>query len=250
MTYKGTLHLLTAFFGLLIATMATHAQPVPAVPIEPVSTKTPPLRALTIGILDDLRNLEILDANMQPAGRLSLREFSFSSAFRCPIVDGRLIFGTQNGTNEEGVPVYKPVAAIKWDSSLKQSCLIFIPANLRGDKSGAKYVIQNLDMSPAKFKPGHTKVLNFTPVDTVTMMGEHKVSTSKWGTSSMPTVKDVTSLNMTQMGVYYKHKDRVHNPYQTQIRYLDQTRYLTIIYPNIENKRIEVRVVKDYGKLY
>lgn len=251
MINKCPISLVKLLIGLSISTVSSIAQTTPIEPEEATSIKAPLMRALAIGLQDELSELEILDAKLQSVATVNLRKFKFSSPFRCPIVNGKLVFGVQSGVNEEGIPVYKPVAVTDWDRSMAQSCLIFIPMQLRGGSdNGIEYAIHKLDMSQSSFDRGHTKVLNFTPFDTIMQMGEHKAATNAWGTSNVPEVKELGRMNMAQIGVFYKYNNSIRNPFQTQIRYLDQTRYLAIIYPDLVNKEVGVKIVKDYGKLF
>lgn len=238
---------LTAVLSLWITTAKAQSQ----TPSQSDSAEVPRLRALTVGFENNLRTLEILDASMQSIGQLTLRELAFSEEFTSPIVEGKLIFGVPNGFDEEGKPLFKPVASVKWNNSMRQTCLIFLPKSLVGkSQSTQEYGIQLMDMSPSKFKFGHTKILNFTPLNTMIRMGEHREKVAAWGSADLSKINDVTDLNMAQIEIYYMHNDKVHTAHQTRIRYLDRVRYITLIYPDLQNKRIAVNIIKDFGKLY
>jgi hypothetical protein len=238
---------LTAVLSLWITTATAQSQTAP----ESESVEVPRLRALTIGLENNLTTLEILDGSLQSIGQLALREQAFSEEFTSPIVEGKLIFGVPNGTDEEGKPLFRQVASVKWNRSMRQTCLIFVPKSLVGKSQNANdYGIQLLDMSPSAFKFGHTKILNFTPLNTMVRMGEHKEKVAAWGSANLSKINDVTELNMAQIEVYYIFNDKVHTAHQTRIRYLDRVRYITLIYPDIQNKRIAVNIIKDFGKLY
>lgn len=251
MIKRYTHYALTVILSLWITTVEAQP-PTPAQsPAQSDSQQIQRLRALAIGIENELKDLEILDATMQSVGQLSLRKLSFSEEFSCPLVEGKLIFGVPNGTDEEGLPLFKPVASVKWDPSVRQTCLIFIPKSLAGkSQSSQEYGVQVMDMSPSAFKIGHTKILNFTPLNTMVRMGEHKEKVGAWEKADLSKITDVTDLNMAQVEVYYEHNNKIHTAHQTRIRYLDRVRYITLIYPDIVNKRVSVNIIKDYGKLY
>lgn len=236
---------LTAFLSLFILSSAAHSQSTTSDEVSGTQ-----LRAIAIGLQNNLRELHLLDSSMQSTGKLSLRKLAFSREFTSPIVEGQLIFGIPNGVDEDGEPLYKPVASVPWKASNRQACLFFIPKSLVGKNQGTKeYAIQVLDMS-RKFKPGHTVVMNFTPLDTMVRMGEHKTVIKGWAKDSFSEVADVDEMNMAQIQVYYKHNNTVYNPFNAPIRYLGNIRYITLIYPDIKNRRMAVNIVKDYGKLY
>lgn len=237
------------FFSLFILTATAHSQVVS--PIEPAEiVNAPELRAIAVGLENDLTELHLLDATQQSVGKLSLRQFAFSKAFDCPVVEGKMTFGVPNGIDEEGVPLFKPVASVKWKGSYKQVCLIFIPKSIVGKREGtADYAIQILDMSQ-QFKLGHTQIMNFTPFDTMVRIGEHQTTIKPWSKSEFSEIKELTGVKMAQMAVYYQYNDTIHNADQTRYRYLERIRYITFIYPNLKNKRVAVNTVKDFGNLY
>lgn len=235
---------LTVVLSLWISTTTAHSQETQA------ETKVSQLRALAVGYENELKELEILDATLQSVGKLKLRKLSFSTAFTCPVVEGKLIFGIPAGIDEEGQPIFKPVASVNWKSSYREVCLIFIPKSLAGQSQGnTEYSVQLMDMS-SKFKLGHTKILNLTPFDTMIRVGEHKTSLKPWGKFEIKQVKELTGVKMAQLDVFYKYNDTIHSANQSRYRYLERTRYITFIYPDIRNKRVAVNVVKDFGNLY
>ena len=239
---------LTALISLFAINTAAHSQTPPP---QPAANNSPKLRALTIGYENELKDLEMLDADLQSVGKLSLRQFTFSKGFTCPIVEGTLNFGIPNGTNEEGIPIFKQVASVKWQSSYKQVCLIFIPKSLAGKSNGTQeYIVQVLDMSTGQFKLGHTKVMNFTPFETMVRIGEQQTSLKPWTKSEVKKVNELTGVKMAQVSVFYNYNNAIHNAQQTRFRYLEDTRYITLIYPDLVNKRVGVKIVKDFGNLY
>ncbi|CAA6677581.1 MULTISPECIES: hypothetical protein [unclassified Lentimonas] len=239
---------LTALFSLFILPAKAHSQ---GSSTESAVTGANQLRAISVGLENDLKEMVILDASLQSVGKLSLRSFGFSQPFSCPIVDGNLVFGVPNGMDEDGKPLFKPVASVKWKSSYKQACLLFIPKSLVGKSESTKeYAIQVLDMSPRGFEFGHTKLMNLTPFDTMVRIGEHQSKLKPWSNSDVSKIKELTGVKMAQIGVYYLYDDTIHNAKQTRFRYMEDTRYITVIYPDIQNKRIEVRTIKDFGRLY
>ncbi|MGJ8653598.1 MAG: hypothetical protein ACSHX8_10030 [Opitutaceae bacterium] len=241
---------LTVFLGIFAITATAHSQAT-EIPLEATATKAPKLRALTIGYENDLKELELLDANLQSVGKLSLRQFTFSKGFTCPIVAGKLTFGVPNGTDEQGLPLFKPVASVQWKDSYQQVCLVFIPKSLAGKRNiNAEYAVQVLDMSTREFKLGHTKVINLTPLDAMVGIGEHKASLKPWSQNDISKVTELTGVKMAQISVFYKYNDKIHNAEQTRFRYLEDARFITLIYPDAKNKRIAVKVVKDFGNLY
>lgn len=243
-------YMLTVFIILFGITTAAHSQTTPSESIE-ASTTGPKLRALSLGYQDGLKNLEILDATLQSVGKLSLRQFTFSKEFTCPVVNGKLTFGVPNGTDENGNPLFKPVASVKWKNSYKEICLIFIPKSLIG-KSGstAQYAVQVMDMSTRGFEVGHTKTINFTPFDAMVRIGEHQAVVKPWAKSEFPIVTEFKDVKMAQISVMYKYKDEIYNATQTRYRYLESARYITLIYPDLKNKTVGVKTVKDFGNLF
>lgn len=243
---------LTVFISLFAILATAHSQQ-PSVTSsadrvkEVVGLK---LTSIAIGLENDLKKLEILDAMGQSVGQIGLRKFAFSREFTCPVVEGKLIFGVPNGFDEEGKPLYKVVASKNWQQSNKQACLIFIPKSLVGNRAGSnEYLIQTLDMSQ-KFQLGHTKVINFTPFETMVRLGEYKKTIKPWSQSDVSEIKQLTGVKMAQISVLYNYNGELKNVRQSRFRYLEDTRYITFIYPDIKNKRVAVNVVKDFGNLF
>ena len=218
-----------------------------------VSAKdTPELRALAIGLENNLKTLEILDTELQPVDKLSLRPFAFSKSFTCPIIEGRLIFGIADGVDEAGNPKYKQIASFEWEESYEQVCLLFLPKSLMPDDNPdvAEYTVQVLDMNTKVFKMGHSKIVNLTPLETVVQVGEHEASIAAWDRAEFSKVEELTGVNMANISVSYLEKDTKHVAYQSRIRYSDDMRSVMIVYTDSRSERTMVRIIKDTGRLF
>lgn len=212
---------------------------------------TSPLRALAVGFSQDLKQLEILDANQKSVGKLSLRLRRYSQEFQCPIVNEHLVFGVEDGVDEFGNKKYRPVSAVKWNPSYQKTCLIFIPQEFQGNNAGKEpYKIVTMNMDPKTFRPGHTRVANFSPAQTLFRIGEHKQVVESGQIATIEKVNELKRMNMAQVEVYYSFEGKANNILQTRVRYLDQTRYFAIIYPDFLHRKIRVAIAKDYGNLF
>jgi hypothetical protein len=216
------------------------------------SSQTPTLRALAVGFEDGLRVLEILDSNLKSTGQLRLNLRSYSAEFTCPIIDGKVIFGIENGKNAEGQTIYKPVGTVAWNPDFKKVCLVFIPKSFTGgsDTARAVYDIKAMDMSERDFALGSTKVVNLSPVKAYLRLGEHKKVIERGESIVIPKVEEVSDANMTQLNVYYLADGAPQNVMQTRIRYLKRIRYVIVLYPDFENKRLGVSSILDSGNLF
>jgi len=211
-----------------------------------------PLRALSVGYEQELRDLVILDANMQSSGQLSLRRFRFSKMFKCPIVDGQLVFGISDGINEKGTPQFREVASVEWKHSYGNSCLLFLPKSLKGETTpgSSEYSIQIVDMKTNSFKPGHIKIINTTPWRTMVRAGEHEKGIAAWEVAELSKIEEIGPSRMTQLIVSYTKEDSQYHAHQSRIRYLESTRYFVLIYTDMKTKRVTARLVKDSGSLF
>ena len=219
---------------------------------KPAALESPEIRALAVGFENGLENLEILDAKLKPVGQLALRQFGFSKAFTCPIVEGKIRFGVRDGSTIIGKKKYRLVASLDWKDSYKQVCLLFIPKSLTENaaQDAAEYTIQIMDMSTQSFGLGHTKIINLTPNKSMVSVGEHKTTVEAWSESQLSKVKERSNMNMAQVGVSYMKEGTEHDAFQSRMRYLETTRYITFIYTDTKKDRIAVRIVKDSGRLF
>lgn len=213
---------------------------------------SPELRALAIGLENGLKNLEILDANLQPVGQLSLRQFAFSKEFTCPVVEGQLIFGIPDGVDANGNPKYKRVASVDWKNSYNQACLLFLPKSLKSDENQGieEYTIQLLDMNTKTFGLGHSKIINLTSLNTFVQVGEHEATVAAWEKAEFSKVEELTGVNMAQINVSYYQDDTEHVAYQSRVRYSENMRNIILIYTDNRSQRTTARIIKDTGRLF
>lgn len=213
---------------------------------------SPQLRALAVGYEQNLKTLEILDADMQSVGKLPLRKFNFSKTFTCPIVERRLIFGIANGKDEAGKLKYKQVASIDWENNYERSCLLFIPKSIQGDteQGGLEYTIQVMDMNADSFKPGVIKTINLTPWEMLVNVGEHEEILAPWNQTVFSKIEELDKMNMAQIEISYIKKGTSYNAFQSRMRYLPGTRYIILTYSDIDNDQVAVSVVKDSGSVF
>ncbi|MGJ8640107.1 MAG: hypothetical protein ACSHYA_12025 [Opitutaceae bacterium] len=245
---------LTVILCTLITSVAVYGGPkTPGKrPVIQSSKQTPEVRALAIGLENGLSDLEILDANLQSTGKLSLREFNFSKPITLPSISEELRFGIADGIDENGKTIFRLVASIEWNDSYKKMCLLFLPKSrvVDGENSATDYSIQLLDMSTDSFKLGHTQIINLTPYETKIRMGEHNASVAAGNDAQLPIVNELNSLNMTPVEVSYIKEGMERNAYQTKMRYLKNTRYIAIAYSDPENERVSIRFVKNSSRAF
>ena len=244
--------LLGIYFSFLASSVAAQSPGTE----EPSEHETAPIRAIAVGYENDLEQLHILNRSsetgmFESVGMLNLRLFSYSRAFSCPIVEGRLFFGVENGVDVDGITQYRPVASVAWAPQYKQIALVFIPNSYRGRASGNDaYTISRMDMSTSSFALGSIKAINLSPAVSYIMIGEHKETVQPKQVVNISEVKDVLAANMVSLRVAYQAKEEIRMIKQTRIRYLKRLRYLIILYPDIENRRIGLAFVSDSGRLF
>lgn len=243
--YKRYVHLaLTIAMGMGFSSATVNG--------ESSSARTPEIRALAIGLQDDLKQLEILDASMQSVGQLSLRPFAFSKGFTCPIVGGQLLFGVSAGTDKDGNPLFEQIATYDWENGDEQVCLLFLPRSLveAEAQSSQKYTIERIDMSTKSFESGHSKIINLTPLDTLVRAGEHEIAVEPWDRAEISKIEELTGIKMAQITISYFKEDTEQVAYQSRVRYTESARTLILIYTDSRNGRTTTRIISDSGRLF
>mgnify|MGYP005854602287 CR=1 FL=1 len=225
------------FCALLLPFLSVYAQ-VPQA-IETEETNVDGIRALAVGFEGDLRTLHLLDANRQSAGTIRLMLRSYSHPFEAPIVDGRIIFGVEAGVDEENEPVYRPIGSVPWSRSFSDRALVFIPKSFMNQPGmDQPYLIRMINLAEKDFKRGSTKIINFTPITGYVRFGEHRAAIEAGKSTTFPEITEVLPYNMAELAVYYRANDEAKAVLDTRMRYLDGSRYLFILYPDLKNQRV------------
>lgn len=250
MVKRYTHYALTILLSLWITSGTLHAKWFGL--SKSADLQSPEIRALAIGLEDGLKDLEILDANLNSVGKLTLRQFTFSKAFTAPIIDGQLRFGAPDGVDKRGKPKFKLIASFDWKESYKQECLLFLPKSIMidGAQGKAEYIIKHMDLSKRSFKQGETQIINLTPYKTIVKAGEHNVTVAPWDRSICSEIKDLSGVKMAQFEVSYLKEGTQHNTSQTRLRYLNTVRYITFIYVDAKREKVSVSIIKDFGNLF
>lgn len=248
---KHTHHFtLTLLLSLLITSGTAHAKWFGLKKSKTIESA--PIRAVAVGLEGELKVLELLDAELQSVGQLSLRKFAFSKEFTCPIVEGQLRFGAPDGVDKKGKPKFRLVASLDWQESDNEMCLLFLPKSLMvdGKQAATDYTIQLLDMGTDSFELGHTQFINLTSFETKVHVGEHTASLAAWDELTLPTISEVNDMNMAPMDVSYIEEGTEHKAFNNQLRILGNTRHIAFIYSDHKNDRVTVRILKDSGHLF
>jgi hypothetical protein len=210
-----------------------------------------PIRALTVGFEEDLRDLHVLDANLQSAGSIRLVLRGYSRSFVAPITEGRILIGIAAGQDEEGEAVYEPIASIPWSPAYTNRALIFIPKSfLNQPDFNYAYLVRPIDMSPGSFAPGTARIVNFSPITVYLRFGEHRMAVEAGRSTSTSRVSEVLPGNMVYLNVYHLVGEEPNTVMESRIRYLDDLRYLIVVYPDFINRKLGVASILDYGTLF
>lgn len=228
----------------------TQAQTKQSGPAAPV-VESHEIRALAVGIEDDLRGLHILDASNQSVGTIRLRERSFSKGFTCPIIEGQIHLGVEAGVNEANEPIYSRIASVPWEVSFKKVAMVFIPNSFIADpKITQAYVIKPMDMGGDRYESGTTKVVNFAPVTAYVSFGEHREAIERGQIKVLPKIEQVLPGNMAQLNVYHLIDEKPVTVSEGRMRYLERIRYLIVLYPDYVNRKMGVASIVDKGNLF
>lgn len=235
MRHSYTQYGLTTLISLLIISAQLHSE------------ECPKIQALAIGLENGLKELEILDNDLQSVGQLSLREFNYSRPFTSPIVEDRLLFGIADGVDKKGNIIYRQIASFDWKKSNQDTRLLFLPKSLmiNGEHCTAEYLIQPMDMSTDSFQLGHSRIFNLTGLEATVQLGEHRTTVAAWERSVIPEVEELSGVKMARMEVSYIKDGKKQNVHHARLRYLNTRRNSLFIYPDAKNDRIAIRVVKN-----
>jgi hypothetical protein len=236
---------------LLLATPLASIQAQTAQPEAATVIESQEIRALAVGIEDNLRVLHILDASNQSVGTIRLRERSYSNPFTCPIIEGQIHLGVEAGVNEANEPIYSRVATVPWKSSFTKVAMVFIPKSFIADpKVTQAYVIKPMDMSEDGYESGTTKVVNFAPVTAYVSFGEHREAVERGQMKVLPKIEQVFPGNMAQLNVYHLIDEKPVIVTETRMRYLERIRYLIVLYPDFVHRKMGVASIVDKGNLF
>lgn len=210
---------------------------------------TPPIKLMAVGYQDDLKILHALDRENKSTGAFFLPLRSMSSPREFPYVEGLIRFAIEDGVNEIGETKYKVVATLSWDKAQPDGCMVFIPKSFTGNEDQKMpYLLRVMDMSENNFKQGTTRVFNFSPVTGYLKFGEHNASVQPYSITVIPQLKELLRANMAQLSVYHLIETESHTVMEKRIRYLEDIRYLIILYPDFRNKRMGVAAIVDRSR--
>lgn len=208
-----------------------------------VENKAVSLRMLAFDILEDNRNIDLIEFDKEKKGKpkateVNLRKNNFTGPF---LSKTRALTFYSKTELSAGNP--KLVGEVTLPESLGKKVLLV--ANVDKDKRYSFFAMaDNFD----DFKRGETKLFNLTPIDIAAKINDKPVIL-KPNTVTKVAPFAAAAKNQTYPVEFHYRKDKKWNPFSSSMWFHEaDIRFLTFIYLDVKDRRIRVKTIRDLSK--